>query len=122
MNRYACVACHVLLAVSCIAPDAIAASESARDLAAEVRAVFDASAGRHGADLAKPEGRFGYVLDLGRVAANPEIVVPSFPNESELWELVRREEMPPSDSPTGPLAQEEKGLIRVWIAAGGRPA
>jgi uncharacterized membrane protein len=58
------------------------------------------------------------VLDLARVAGNPEMVVPSAPAESELWELVRRGEMPPEESPTGPLSDKEKETIRAWIAAG----
>ena len=33
-------------------------------------------AGCHGPDLAKPKGRFGYVLDLRRIASNPEMVIP----------------------------------------------
>src|SRR5438270_10896462 len=91
----------------------------ARDPAAEVRAVFAAKcAGCHGPALAKPKGRFGYVLDLARVASNREMIVPAAPDESELWELVRRGEMPPADSPTGPLTADEKETIRAWIAAG----
>jgi uncharacterized membrane protein len=68
--------------------------------------------------LAKPKARFGHVLDLARVAANPGMVIPSFPDESEMWELVRLDDMPPEDSPTGPLSREEKEVIRSWIAAG----
>ena len=89
------------------------------DLPAEVRSVFEAKcAGCHGANLAKPKGRFGYVLDLARVAANREMVVPFSPDESELWELVRRGEMPPADAPTGALTARQKEVIRAWIAAG----
>ena len=92
---------------------------SVRDIANEVRAVFAAKcAGCHGPDLVKPKGRFGYVLDLRRVAENPEFVIPSRPAESELWELVQRSEMPPPDSPHGPLTFTEKETIREWIAAG----
>src|SRR5205809_3770722 len=91
----------------------------ARDLAAEVRSVFAAKcAACHGSDLAKPKGRFGYVLDLRRVAGNPEMVIPSRPDESELWVLVNRGEMPPPDAPHGPLSTAEKESIRAWIAAG----
>src|SRR5437763_678076 len=90
-----------------------------RDLTAEVRAVFAAKcAGCHGSDLAKPKGRFGYVLDLARVAANREMVVPSAPDESELWVLVHKNEMPPDDAPSGPLTPDQKEVIRTWIAAG----
>src|ERR1700678_3903139 len=68
-----------------------------QDLGAEVRGVFAAKcAGCHGPDLAKPKGRFGYVLDLRRMAGNPEMVIPLRPDESELWVLVQRNEMPPA--------------------------
>jgi mono/diheme cytochrome c family protein/uncharacterized membrane protein len=91
----------------------------ARDLGNEVRKVFaNKCAVCHGPDLAKPKGRFGYVLDLRRVAENREMVVPGEPDESELWELVKREEMPPNDSPQGALTHDQKEIIRAWIAAG----
>jgi mono/diheme cytochrome c family protein len=85
----------------------------------EARAVFKAKcAGCHGPDLEKPQGRFGYVLDLGKIAANPEMVVPGRLAESELWALVEHNEMPPADSPRGPLTPAQKEAIRNWIAAG----
>jgi uncharacterized membrane protein len=91
----------------------------AQDIGNEVRRVFAAKcAGCHGPDLPKPRGRFGYVLDLRRVAGNPEMVIPSRPDESELWVLVERDEMPPSDSPHGALTLEQKETIRTWIASG----
>ncbi len=96
------------------------------DLGADVRGVFAARcAACHGPDLVKPKGRFGYVLDLHKVANNPEMVIPSRPDESELWTLISRNEMPPSDSPQGPLTASEKERVRAWIAAGApdaRPA
>ncbi len=94
-------------------------AQSMRDLGGEVRGIFAAKcAGCHGPDLAKPKGRFGYVLDLRRVAENPEMVIPLRPTESELWVLVQRDEMPPADSPHGALTLEQKEVIREWIAAG----
>jgi mono/diheme cytochrome c family protein/uncharacterized membrane protein len=92
---------------------------SVRDLGAEARGVFaNKCAICHGPDLAKPKGRFGYVLDLRRVAGNPEMVIPQHPDESELWVLIRRGEMPPPDSPQGELTTAQKEIIRTWIAAG----
>lgn len=98
------------------------AADGKQSLASKALAVFSAKcAGCHGPNLARPEGRFGYVLDLAQIAANPEMVVAPFPEESELWELVRRGEMPPEDSPTGALSSAEKEIIRAWIAAGAPP-
>jgi uncharacterized membrane protein/mono/diheme cytochrome c family protein len=90
-----------------------------RDIGAEVRNIFAAKcAVCHGPDLAKPKGRFGYVLDLRRVAGNPEMVIPGRPDESELWELVKRDEMPQKDSPQGALTPKQKDVIQEWIVAG----
>lgn len=96
-----------------------AGAAPAADLAADVRAVFAAKcAGCHGTGVVRLKGRFGYVTDLARVAANREMVVPGAPDESELWELVRRGEMPPAESPAGPLTAAEKESVRAWIADG----
>jgi uncharacterized membrane protein len=116
MNRLMFSVCSAW-AVSACSSSAIAAEE--RNVASEVRSVFAAKcAGCHGPNLAKPRGRFGYVLDLARIAGNREMVVPSSPDESELWELVHRGEMPPEESPAGPLTELEKETIHAWIAAG----
>jgi len=46
-------------------------------LAREVSAIFEVKCVEcHGGQLPHPEGHFGYVLDLPRMAANPEMVVP----------------------------------------------
>jgi mono/diheme cytochrome c family protein/uncharacterized membrane protein len=90
-----------------------------RDIGGEVRRVFASKcANCHGLDLAKPKGRFGYVLDLQRVAGNPELVIPQRPTESELWILIERNEMPPANSPRGALRPEQKEIVRTWILAG----
>jgi mono/diheme cytochrome c family protein/uncharacterized membrane protein len=112
----------VALAVCAGFRPGIAAAQSGptvRDFGSEVLSVFATKcAGCHGADLEKPRGRFGYVLDLKRIAANPEMVIPLHPDESELWVLVHRGEMPPADSPRGSLTPAQKETIRTWIAAG----
>jgi uncharacterized membrane protein/mono/diheme cytochrome c family protein len=90
-----------------------------REISDEVRRVLAIRcAGCHGPDLEKPKGRFGYVLDLRRVAENPEMVIPRRPYESELWVLVQQNEMPPPDSPHGALTPEQKEIIHAWIVAG----
>jgi mono/diheme cytochrome c family protein/uncharacterized membrane protein len=119
MNRSFSSAITALLTWLLSWPLVASAADGERDLAAQVHALLAAKcAGCHGPDLPKPKGRFGYVLDLARLAASPEIVVPFSPDESEMWELVRRGEMPPPDAPTGSLTDQQKELIRAWIAAG----
>ena len=53
-----------------------------------------------------------------RLAENPEMVIPFKPEESELWILIQRNEMPPPDSSQGPLTKEQKEVVRKWFAAG----
>jgi hypothetical protein len=105
-------------------PGRAAAAE--RDLAAEVLGVFSAKCALcHGPQLTNPKSGFGHVLDLRRLAADPEKVVPGKPDESGLWQLVQSGEMPLPNSPAGPLSSEQKETIRAWIAAGapaGAPA
>ena len=121
MNRCILGGCFVI--VAWFGPASIASANDEVDLAAQTRSIFAAKCAIcHGPNLAKPRGRFGYVLDLPRVAANREMIVPGSPDESELWELVNRGEMPPADSPTGSLSQEQKAVIHNWIAAGAPPA
>jgi uncharacterized membrane protein/mono/diheme cytochrome c family protein len=103
------------------ARNSAAQDSEVRKTVAAVRGVFaDKCSGCHGPDLVKPRGRFGYVLDLRRIAENPEMVSPSSPDESELWLLVKDNEMPPPDAPRGPLSDAQKNIIRTWIAEGAR--
>ena len=107
------------LSLAFFSPGLATAGESAPDPAAEVRAVFSARCVRcHGPQLSKPKAGFGHVLDLRRLAADPDKVVPSRPDDSGLWQQVQNDEMPPPNSPTGPLTAHEKEVIRAWIAAG----
>jgi hypothetical protein len=52
------------------------------------------------------------------VAANREWVVPSEPEKSYLWALVRDGDMPAKGAKAGPLSAQEKEAVRAWIAAG----
>ncbi len=97
----------------------IQASSTPQVLASHVRAIFQARCTEcHGADLARPKGKFGYVLDLARVAANPKMVVPGMPAQSELFQTVLNDEMPPPKSKRPPLTAEEKEVVKSWIEAG----
>jgi mono/diheme cytochrome c family protein len=96
-----------------------AAQPGRRDLAIEVKSVFQAKCSEcHGPQVQKPKGKFGYVLDLKKLAADPEKVVPSKPDESALWQLVRDEMMPAEGAKAGPLTKDQKETIRAWIEAG----
>lgn len=102
-----------------VIPAFAAAPPEQRNLAAEVKAVFQAKCAEcHGPQVRKPKGKFGYVLDLKKLAADPDKVVPGKPEDSQLWQLVQDEEMPPEEAKAGPLAKEQKQIIHDWIAAG----
>ena len=107
------------LGILAVSPVFAAGKPGQRDLATEVKAVFQAKCAQcHGPQVRKPKGKFGYVLDLKRLAADPKKVVPKKPEESKLWQLVREEEMPPEEAKAGPLTKEQKQIIHDWIAAG----
>ncbi len=87
--------------------------------ARKVEAIFrEKCADCHGAQLARPKGKFGYVLDLKRVAGNTDYVVRGNPEKSEIYSLVFSEEMPGEDSKVPPLTKEEKEDVRRWIELG----
>ncbi|HEY7153146.1 MAG TPA: c-type cytochrome domain-containing protein [Gemmataceae bacterium] len=93
-----------------------------RDLGADAKAIFQVKCVQcHGPQLPKPKGKFGYVLDLKRVAANPDIVVPGKPEDSQLWDLIDNDEMPAEGAKAGPLSKEEKQTVKDWITAGAPP-
>ena len=86
-------------------------------LAGDVLKIFEAKcADCHGAHLPKPKGKFGYVLDLKRMADNPDYVVPGDPAKSELYQLVKKDEMPGEDADVPPLTPEEKKTVEIGRA------
>jgi uncharacterized membrane protein/mono/diheme cytochrome c family protein len=88
-------------------------------LAGEVFRIFEAKcADCHGSHLPKPKGKFGYVLDLKRVAENPEFVVRGDPANSELYQMVKNDEMPGEDADVPGLTPEEKHAVESWVLAG----
>jgi mono/diheme cytochrome c family protein/uncharacterized membrane protein len=117
-NSFFAVAMFIVTAATRLVAAAEATSVP-RDIGGDVLGVFSAKcAACHGPDLPKPMGRFGYILDLKRLAGDTEKVIPPNPEESELWGLVERNEMPPANSPHGALSIEQKDVIRKWIEAG----
>lgn len=108
---------YLLLAPAVAAATAEAAPPA--DLGWRVREVFAAKCSQcHSAGLVRPKGKFGYVLDLARVAANPRLVVPSDVAHSKLWQQIDEGDMPPDDAKAGPLSDSEKQIVRSWIEAG----
>jgi uncharacterized membrane protein len=88
-------------------------------VATEVRAIFEAKcADCHGAQLPRPKGKFGYVLDLQRIAANQDYVVPGKPDESELYAMLLHDEMPGEDAMVDSLTPQEKETVKHWIELG----
>jgi uncharacterized membrane protein len=71
--------------------------------------------------VARPRAKFGYVLDLARVAANPKMIVPGNPAKSELYQTVFHNEMPPAKESLPPLTVEEKEIVKAWIEVGAPP-
>jgi uncharacterized membrane protein len=88
-------------------------------MAGRVRDIFEAKCNDcHGAELPRPKGKFGYVLDLKRMADNPEYVERGQPEKSELYQMVFSDEMPGEDANVPPLTVEEKEIVRRWIELG----
>ena len=100
-------------------PTIAPAGAAAANLASAVRNIFSAKCTEcHGSTLPRPKGNFGYVLDLGRLAGNPHLVMPFKPDKSNLWKLVHAGQMPPIYAEAGALTEEQKEVIRAWVESG----
>lgn len=98
---------------------AVSFSAEQTQLASDVHRIFSAKCvDCHGADLPRPKGKFGYVLDLKRVADNPDYIVRGHPEESDLYDMVDSDDMPGKDASEPPLTDAEKDTVRRWIEAG----
>lgn len=96
-----------------------ATPEEKLKLAAEVHRIFDVKcASCHGAQLAKPKGKFGYVLDLKKVAANEDYIIAGDLKHSELYQMVVKNEMPGEDSDIPPLTPDELKIVARWVMVG----
>jgi uncharacterized membrane protein len=104
------------------APAAVEGEAQGKEALLATAAVFELFESKcndcHGAQLSKPKGKFGYTMDLKRVAANEEYVVPGDPEKSELYRLVNEDEMPGKDSEHGVATAAEKLALRQWIQVG----
>jgi uncharacterized membrane protein/mono/diheme cytochrome c family protein len=117
VNRIAASA--LALALILLTYSACGADYPPPSLATQVHAIFQAKCVEcHGADLARPKGKFGYILDLSRVAANPKMVTPRNPSKSDLYQMVWDNEMPDPKGSSPPLTDEQKAIVRAWIEVG----
>jgi len=116
--RFSLPLCVLLLAL----PGAALAAEDVADgvkLAGQVHDIFEAKClDCHGPELPRPKGKFGYVLDLKRVAENPDYIEKGHPEKSELFKMVFNDEMPGEDANVPPLTKDEKDIVKKWIEAG----
>ena len=88
-------------------------------IAQQVHDIFEAKClDCHGPELPRPKGKFGYVLDLRRIAENPEYIVRGDPQKSELFKMVFHDEMPGEDANVPALTAEEKEIVRRWVELG----
>jgi uncharacterized membrane protein len=101
-------------------PEAAAPTKEERlKIALEVRDIFERKClDCHGPELPRPKGKFGHVLDLKRVAENPEYVVRGDPEKSDIYVMVRDDEMPGEDASVPPLTPAEKETVRRWVEIG----
>ncbi len=96
-----------------------ASAEEKLKITAEVHRIFEAKCNDcHGAHMPKPKGKFGYVLDLGRVGKNTEYIVPGDLKNSELYQLVARNEMPGENADVEPLTPDELKSVARWVMMG----
>jgi uncharacterized membrane protein/mono/diheme cytochrome c family protein len=109
----------LLLAGGLRAEVAPASAEEQAQVAQKVRTIFEAKClDCHGPELPRPKGKFGYVLDLKRMADNEDFVIKGDPENSELYLMVRDDEMPGEDANVPPLTDEEKETVKRWVEIG----
>src|SRR3954466_5869672 len=113
------LACTLLLLATLVRAQAAGSEDEGAKAAARVRDIFEAKClDCHGPELPRPKGKFGYVLDLQRMADNPDYVVRGNPDKSELYKLVANDEMPGEDANVPPLTKDEKEIVRRWVELG----
>ena len=111
--------CTLTLLLVALGGAAAETDAEALRLAGKVREIFEAKCTDcHGPELPRPKGKFGYILDLRRVAANPEYIVRGHPEKSDLYDMVFKEDMPGENAEKPPLTKDEKETVRRWIEAG----
>ena len=122
MRLFLCLCLLLLNAAASAGAEPKSLNANARQtsaLAAEVYRIFEAKcADCHGPHLPKPKGKFGYVLDLERMGKNPAYVTAGKAAQSELFLMVKNNEMPGEDADVPPLNAAELETVAKWIEAG----
>jgi uncharacterized membrane protein len=117
--RLRCLFLFLVLVAAACAHAAEFPKEEQLVTAQKVHDIFEAKClDCHGPELARPKGKFGYVLDLQRMADNPEYVKRGKAEESELFKLVFNDEMPGEDANVPALTPGEKETVKHWIEMG----
>ena len=111
--------CMLLMFLASLTAASAASKDEGTKLAGHVREIFEVKCiDCHGPELPRPKGKFGYVLDLKRVASNPDYIVPGHPEKSDLYDMVFKEDMPGEDANVPPLTKDEKEIVKRWIELG----
>jgi uncharacterized membrane protein len=109
----------LLMFLASLTAASAAPQEDGTKLAGRVREIFEVKCiDCHGPELPRPKGKFGYVLDLKRVAGNSDYIVPGHPEKSDLYDMVFKEDMPGEDANVPPLTKDEKEIVKRWIELG----
>jgi uncharacterized membrane protein/mono/diheme cytochrome c family protein len=99
------------------AAEELSAGEKA--LAEQVLAVFKSSCAKcHAPGAEKIGGDLDFILDLKRLAAIEDFIVPGNPQASLVYQVVADNDMPPRKSGLPPLADADKDVIHRWIEGG----
>lgn len=105
---------------------AVAAAELSQEekakLAKQVKGIFEKKCAKcHGPkgvrETEKAKGDFDFVLDLEKLASDPDKIVRGNVNESKLFNMVE-DEIRSDENSQDPLPEHDKKIIRRWILAG----
>jgi uncharacterized membrane protein len=119
MKFYAPLCVYLLVLAGSVCLQAAEDAAEGAKFAAKVHDIFEAKClDCHGPELPRPKGKFGYVLDLKRVADNADYIERGHPENSELYKMVLDDEMPGEDANVPPLTKDEKDIVKHWIEIG----
>lgn len=110
----------LLTAITWLALGSVARGAVDPEIEAVVQQCFTRSCTAcHGPQVPKPKAQFGYVTDLARIAANPDLIVPGHPEQSTLYQLITATDpdnlMPPPRSDEQPFSPAEVMAVKTWI-------